>query len=125
MRAGFIAKRDAVHSVQPVHALLRQRAQQLGERDLAFAGDDDVGAGVEIFGDVVGALGAAEHDGPAMQLRGPDDAQHVAARHEVGVDADHAAGRGRERCLERGELRRTCCRTPRPRIRALLRNAER
>ena len=73
MRAVFVAKRDAVHSVQAMHAALRQRGQQLGERDLAFADDDDVGAGVEIFGDVVGALGAAEHDRPAMQLRGAHD----------------------------------------------------
>jgi hypothetical protein len=68
--AVFIAKRDAVHSVQPMHAVSWQRAQKLGERDFAFARDDDVGAGVEIFSDVVGALGTAEHDRPAMQLRG-------------------------------------------------------
>ena len=96
MRARFIAKRDARHVLQPVHALARKRRQQLGERHLALAGDDDVGAGVEIFGDVVSALGSAEHHRPAVQLRGADDAQHVSARHEVGVDADHAAGRRRE-----------------------------
>ena len=56
---------------------LRQRAQQLGQRDFAFADDDDVGAGVEILGDVVGALRAAEDDRPAMQLRGADDASTI------------------------------------------------
>ena len=50
-----------------------QRRQELGESEFTFAGDDDVGAGVEIFRDVVGALGAAEHHRPAMQLRGADD----------------------------------------------------
>jgi hypothetical protein len=29
--------------------LARQRVQQIGERHFAFAGDDDVGAGVEVF----------------------------------------------------------------------------
>ena len=75
--AGFIAERDAGHVVQAMHALSRQRGQQLAERHLAFAGDDDVGAGAEILADVVSALGAAEYHGPAVQLRGLDD---VAAR---------------------------------------------
>ena len=45
----FVAERDAVDLVQAVRAARRQLRQQLRQRQLALADDDDVGAGAEIL----------------------------------------------------------------------------
>ena len=89
---GAVTEGDAAHRVQRVGALHGDGVQQLIERQLALADDDGVGAGGEVFLAVVGALGTAEDDRPAAGAGGGHDLQHRTARHEIGVDAEHAAG---------------------------------
>ena len=116
--AGLVAKRDAVHLVQAVR---RRGVASAGTSSASVSSPSPttmtLGAGVEVFRGVVGALRAAEHHRPAMASRRAHDLEHRAARHEIGVDAHHAAGRGREARREFGALAETCCRIPPPKSR--------
>ncbi len=91
-------------AVQAVRAGLRQRGQQLGQGHLAFADHHHVGAVGEVLLGVVGALRAATHHLPAVPLGRRHDFDNVAARHQVGVDAQHAAGPASRRSASRACL---------------------
>ena len=60
------------------------------ERELAFAGDYELGAGIEILIRVVGGLGAAKNNAPSDSAGRVEDSQNTVAGKQVSVDAEHA-----------------------------------
>ncbi len=113
------AQPEAVNRAQLALARARHRVEQLDERHLAFAGDDDVGAAVEIRAGMIARVGAGDDRRDAARLRGIDHGQrglahaqqaHLAEIVEV-VFVDHrearpmAIERGRPLPLRRREHR--------------------
>ena len=62
--------------------------KKLLHRELAFAEDDEVRACLEIFLRVCAGLRTADDSLPARFARDLHDLDHVAARHQIGIDAE-------------------------------------
>ncbi len=82
---------DILKSMRPVHG---ESAKQLLHRRFALADHDDIGAGGEVLGRIVGAFRAAKNDGPARLLGGADNLHHDFACDQVRVDSQDAARAG-------------------------------
>ena len=64
-----------------------QNGQQLFQSDLAFANDDDVRTRSEILVGVDAGFRATDDGFPPGLLCRPENLQHTAPRHEIGVNA--------------------------------------
>ena len=100
-RAFLIAENGAGDAVQPVRPMLRQSRQQLGQGHLAFADDHHIRAVGDVLVRIIGRFRPAADNRPVVALGFADDPDHIAARDQVGVDAQHAAGSLRQ---PRGQL---------------------
>src|SRR5262249_41044011 len=87
-RAVIAAEVNAEDHLEMSKSVPSDVRDQLFERALALAGDDHIGAAGEIFVGVIGRFRTPEHDVGADLIAFRDEAERIAARDQIDVDAD-------------------------------------